>query len=788
VTEKDVEALEKELSQKVAEFRVLQRVSSRINATLDLDEIYAIALQTMDELFDFHHSIILLLEDDQETLTVVASRGYEGQAIGGKLRLGKGVIGMAAQRRKILHLNNLGQTRAYVAAQRREMVKAGRGHELGEPLAVPGLPNAESQIAIPLMIQDTLIGVFSIESPVQWTFSEHDRELVTIVANQIASAIHNARLYRAEADRLEELRRGKQALSEANERLEQRVRERTLELERKLRVAQEFLHDAKSRVEGPLIGDSAVARALREAVAAEAARMQPLLLVGPPGAGKEAIARAVHDQSPRRDGPFIYVNCPQLQTREAPALLGRAGDGGEAAPGKLELAAGGTLYLEAVHTLPLELQAALSEALAGGGRAGAAADVRVIAATTRDPLAELQRGRLDVRLHQALASRLEVPALAVRREDIPALATYFMERHARQLGRTIAQISDASQKRLVAYNWPGNIRELRGVIERAVLVARGPVLEIAEELLEEAISLGSYRLVERIGSGGMGEVWLAKHHLLARPAAVKLIRAGPERCPDTLVQRFQREAHVTATLRSPNTVQLYDYGVSDGGDLYYVMEHLGGMDLQQLVERFGPLPAERVIMLLVQACGSLAEAHHAGLVHRDIKPANLFVTKLGLEYDFLKVLDFGMVKARLGEDVNLTARGYAQGTPAFMAPELALGEAEVDGRADLYSLGCCAYWLLTGHPVFEAPTPTAMLMQHVQARPIAPSRVSELDVPPALEDAILRCLEKKREARPASALALEDELARIPLATPWTQERARHWWQRHAPEAFAAAV
>jgi transcriptional regulator with GAF, ATPase, and Fis domain len=966
MAEKTGETLEKELAHKAEEFRILQRVSSEINSTLDLDEIYDIALRTMDELFEFHHSIILLLEQDAQTLTVVASRGYEGQAIGGKVRLGVGVIGIVAQKRKILLLNNLGQSRSYVAAQRRQMIKAGRGGEVGETVAVPGLQNAESQIAIPLLIKDDLIGVFSIESPVQRTFDEHDRELVTIVANQIASAIHNARLYRTETGRLAELarkttyvhllqrvavaanaasdlnealltclreickgigwpaahvylpegkagdlvsrglwhlddasrfaplreagagarlapgtslagrvlqtrkpewiadvtghpdsgaipalsslapgsatiraalafpvllgeevvavvelfsdrpvgadarllevlahvgtqlgrveerRRAGEALRQANELLEQRVRERTLELERKLRVAQDFLHDALSRLEGPLLGDSAAVRALREGIAVQAASFEPLLLVGAPGSGKEVTARAVHDQSARRDGPFIFVSCPQLHSSEVAALGGSPTTGGDSLMDKLDLAAGGTLYLDAVHELPQQLQAALQGSLADLERARAQGETRgarVIASTTRDLAAEVTRSRFDPRLHQFFGQRrLVMPALAERIEDIPALVMYFVRKQARQLGKTITQVSDESMRRLLAYKWPGNIRELRNVVERAMLVARGPTLEIDEELLDEGVSLGSYRLVERIGSGGMGEVWLAKHRLIARGAAVKLIRAGAGPGHDTLVQRFQREARVTANLRSPNTVQLYDYGVSDTGDFYYVMELLAGMDLQQMVDRFGPLPPERVIALLVQACRSLGEAHESGLVHRDIKPANLFVTRLGLEYDFLKVLDFGMVKGVAGDDVtNLTAQGYAQGTPAFMAPELALGETEVDGRADLYSLGCAAYCLLTGRPVFDARNAAGMLMHHVQSSPIPPSRVSELEIPERLEALVMRCLEKRPERRPDSALALQDELGRIPVATPWSQERAREWWRMHAPEALAGA-
>ena len=766
MTEKSAEALETELAQKVEEFRILQRVSTGINSTLELEEIYDVALRTMDELFDFHHSVILLLAEDGETLTAVASRGYEGQAVGGKVRVGTGVIGIVAQKRKILHLNNLGQSRSYAAAQRRQMLKAGRGEELGEPVAVPGLPNAQSQIAIPLLIEDTLVGVFSIESPMQRTFSEHDRELVTIVANQIASAIRNAQLY-------QERRRAEEQLREANELLEQRVRERTVELERKLRVAQDFLHDARSRLEGPLIGESAAVGALRQGIVLQASSLEPLLLVGPPGSGKEATARAIHDQSARREGPFIYLSCPQLHSTGS--------DGGDALPDKLDLAAGGTLYLEAIHELPQESQAALLEALSGPDRAV----VRVIASTTRELAVEAKRSGFDLRLQQLFdRTRLSVPALADRREDIPALVEHFVRRHARQHGKTITGVSEPSMRRLLAYTWPANVRELRGVIEHAVLVARGPVLEIEEESLDEGISLGSYRLVERIGAGGMGEVWLARHRLLARPAAVKLIRAGTGLGRDMLVQRFQREARVTANLRSPHTVQLYDYGISDAGDFYYVMELLGGMDLQKMVERFGPLPPERVIMLLQQACLSLSEAHEAELVHRDIKPANLFVTSLGPEHDFVKVLDFGMVGTVVGEEVmRLTAQGFAHGTPAFMAPELALGEAEIDGRADLYALGCSAYWLLTARLVFDAKNPTSMLLQQVQSKPTPPSRVSELDIPPALEDTIMRCLEKSPERRPASALGLYEELGHIRCAAPWTQERARTWWRMHAPEA-----
>src|SRR5688572_26643188 len=268
-----------ELARTTAEFRILQRVSTDIYSTLDLDEICDVALRTMDELFEFHHANILLIEPDSQTLKVVASRGYENQAIGGRVRVGTGVIGMVAKKRQMMHVNNLGQQRAYAAAQRREMEKSGRHAQLGDAIPVPGLPHAESQIAIPLLIRDDLIGVFSIESPVARSFGEHERGLVSIIANQIAGAIHNARLY-------EQRRLAAAALQEANASLEARVAERTAALERELRVAQTLLNEARSRVEGPLLGESGAVRALRDAIARQASMTTPLLLTGPAGSGK----------------------------------------------------------------------------------------------------------------------------------------------------------------------------------------------------------------------------------------------------------------------------------------------------------------------------------------------------------------------------------------------------------------------------------------------------------------------------------------------------------------------
>jgi serine/threonine-protein kinase len=303
----------------------------------------------------------------------------------------------------------------------------------------------------------------------------------------------------------------------------------------------------------------------------------------------------------------------------------------------------------------------------------------------------------------------------------------------------------------------------------------------------EARELGSYRLVERLGQGGMGEVWRAQHRLLARPAAVKLIRtAGTGTSgPEEAVRRFEREAQVTAGLSSPHTVQLFDFGVADDGSFYYVMELLNGLDLERLVQHYGPLPAERVIYLLRQVCHSLAEAEEYGLVHRDIKPANLFVCRYGGEYDFVKVLDFGIAKKapdmmETGA-IGLTGDNIFQGTPAYIAPEQALDASHVDGRADIYATGCVAYFLLTGKPVFIGETPMAVVVQHAYTQPAPPSASSEMAIPPELDRLVLDCLAKSPGDRPQSARVLSHRLADIDGVPVWTEDRARAWWDVHQP-------
>ncbi len=309
----------------------------------------------------------------------------------------------------------------------------------------------------------------------------------------------------------------------------------------------------------------------------------------------------------------------------------------------------------------------------------------------------------------------------------------------------------------------------------------------------QARELGSYRLVEKLGAGGMGEVWRADHRLLARPAAIKLIKLDPETDPESrarLVERFEREAQATAALESPHTVDLYDFGVANDGTFYYVMELLRGVDLETLVHQFGPQPPERVAHVLLQACESLADAHRNGLIHRDIKPANILLTSRSATVDYVKVVDFGLVKIaeQQPDDVKLSRAGEMHGTPAYMSPEEATGEEEVQERSDLYSLGCVAYFLLTGKLVFDESSSMKMALAHATREPVAPSRVSRQDIPPELERLVLACLEKKPADRPANAAAVAREITERGLASSWTPERALTWWRDHLPEKLAATV
>ena len=299
----------------------------------------------------------------------------------------------------------------------------------------------------------------------------------------------------------------------------------------------------------------------------------------------------------------------------------------------------------------------------------------------------------------------------------------------------------------------------------------------------EAKQIGQYRLVKLLGAGAMGEVYLAKHRMLKRPCAIKLIH--PDRAGDPRVlARFEREVQMTARLSHWNTVEIFDYGRTDDGTFFYVMEYLPGLSLEDLLERHGPLPAERVVHFLRQVCRGLHEAHEVGLIHRDIKPANIFAAQRGGLYDVVKLLDFGLVKP-VGENAsaNLSQEGGISGTPLFMSPEQARGTGDLDARSDIYSLGAVAYALLTGRPPFDGSNPLDVMIAHVRDEVEWPSQ-HRADVPADLERVILRCLAKSPEDRFQDVFSLEQALAECAAAEGWTQRHAANWW-READETVA---
>ncbi len=304
---------------------------------------------------------------------------------------------------------------------------------------------------------------------------------------------------------------------------------------------------------------------------------------------------------------------------------------------------------------------------------------------------------------------------------------------------------------------------------------------------------GMYHLLGRLGEGGMGEVWSAEHRMLARPAAIKIIRPdllGATDVAATATKRFQREARATAALQSPHTVQLYDFGVTQEGTFFYVMEMLRGMDMEDLVKRYGPVRPERAVDLLRQAAVSLQEAHGRGLVHRDVKPGNLHVGVFAGRADWVKVLDFGLVKSFADDRAGtggLTVEGVTTGTPAYFPPEMAAGASAADARSDIYALAAVGYWLVTGQLVFSGNTPLEMVLQHVQQQPVPPSQRTENVVPPALERTILAGLSKNPDDRPQSMREFAKMLGAAG-AGDWNTEQATEWWRLHEPEALGAVV
>ena len=307
----------------------------------------------------------------------------------------------------------------------------------------------------------------------------------------------------------------------------------------------------------------------------------------------------------------------------------------------------------------------------------------------------------------------------------------------------------------------------------------------------QARELGQYQLDRLLGAGGMGEVYLAHHALMRRPTAIKLLKQTND---ESTILRFEREVRLSCQLNHPNTIAIYDYGRTADGIFYYAMELLDGLDLEELVQRFGPLSEARACHILKQACGSLAEAHANGLIHRDIKPANIFLTHRGGIHDFVKVLDFGLVREARSNDSRVTQDNVVSGTPAYMAPESTRTPDAVDHRIDVYALGCVAYYLVTGVAPFERDTPMQSVMAHVSDA-VPTMSASGQSIAPVFEAMVMRCLAKDPAERYASIDELSRDLDQCMNVKPWSAADSDSWWDTykhgepgHASDAVQAAT
>ncbi len=309
----------------------------------------------------------------------------------------------------------------------------------------------------------------------------------------------------------------------------------------------------------------------------------------------------------------------------------------------------------------------------------------------------------------------------------------------------------------------------------------------AQKAVINAQQVGQYKLEQKLGSGGMGVVYKGQHAMLRRPTAIKMLDV--DKVNEGVLERFEREVQITSQLNNPHTVAIYDYGRTPEGVFYYAMEYLDGIDLQVLVDRYGPQPVPRVIHILLQVCSSLYEAHSLGLVHRDIKPANIMLNRRGGEPDVVKVLDFGLVKSIDDRrKASLTHDSALTGTPLYMSPEAIEFPNSVDARSDIYALGAVGYFLLTGLPVFEAGSVVELCQMHLDKSPAPPSQHVETKIPQELENALLACLEKSRAKRPQTARDLAALISRCAEANAWSIEDSDAWWGRHERGVSAAIL
>ena len=318
-----------------------------------------------------------------------------------------------------------------------------------------------------------------------------------------------------------------------------------------------------------------------------------------------------------------------------------------------------------------------------------------------------------------------------------------------------------------------------GALVIAVFAALGSAWSVMRLRKESGRRLGAYRLGRVIGEGGMATVYLARHGLLKRPTAVKLLK--PARASDEMIARFEREVQLASSLSHPNTVEIFDYGRTRDGYFYYAMEYLDGMTVSEVLARQSPLPVPRVIHLLHQVCAALAEAHARDIVHRDIKPENVMVCRYGGSHDFVKILDFGLVKhltEKHSRDLTRTLR--ILGTPLYMAPERLRNPADVDARSDIYAVGALAFLMLTGRRLFESSDDLELTSKILNDEPPRAGELATQPIPAELDLIVTSCVEKKRELRPQRVADLAEAFEALATEHRWTQREAQEWWQAHA--------
>ncbi|WP_372369541.1 protein kinase [Candidatus Uabimicrobium sp. HlEnr_7] len=482
------------------------------------------------------------------------------------------------------------------------------------------------------------------------------------------------------------------------------------------------------------------------------------LLLGKDSCGEDAIAYSIHKNS-NCQGIFTTIDCSTLES----------GNKINQITPKISLTVKGSVYLKNIGMLSDKEQNTLHSVLTKFSP-----DINAICYCCKDSIAQL-----SFNINSFFSKNIiQVPTLSERKEDIIALAEAYACYYGKQDNKQISRINEKSKKFLTQHDWSSDLTELKKIIQDYVekTPPQEQELNIKQPKTKPTRTLNNYHLINKIGEGGMGEVWQGKHDTLERPVVIKLIREDThEEDLEINLKRFQLEAKTIAELQSPHTITLYDFGIHQENTIYYVMEMLHGMDLQELVTKFGAIPPERTIYLLSQICLSLMEAHSFGIIHRDIKPQNIFLCKLGAQFDFIKVLDFGIVK-RQGDISNLTGDNIV-GSPYFMAPELAISE-EIDIKVDVYSFGCTAYWLLSGRYIFHGKNILSLITQHVNENPKPLSQVSKFEIPQELDDLIVECLQKKPQKRP-SIKEIRQRLENIKLEKNWSLESSQVWWEKY---------